>query len=302
MAAVSRWMEPKRRVFEAIIRSLRRRAELRLDWITVDGGDIAFLSNTDRFDTRAAPVTLIHGLGADKDTWLHMSRYMTNDFSLVIPDLAGHGDNTCDDSLDLGAKAQALRILNLLDALDIRRSHIVGSSMGGAVAAHLAELAPEALLSLTLIDSYGAIARPSYVDELAKNTGLNPMLDIVTRGDYANMMSLTMSDPPFVPGFLLDVLVEKMAARRSTNKKAYEDSLASADLTSSLENIEAQALVIWGAEDKVLHVDNAVIFQEALRNCSTVVMEKTGHIPMVERPRQTAALIKRFISSAEARV
>ncbi len=293
-------MKLKRRAFDATLQSLRKRAHLGLESATISDGEIAYLDNKGRAAVPAETLVMLHGLGADKDTWLHVSRHLTGHLRLVAPDLAGHGASVRDYSLDYGVKAQARRMLELLDVLNIGRAHVVGSSMGGAVAAHLARMRPEAVLSLGLIDSYGAHVRSSYVDELAEGLGYNPMLEVFDRHDYRKMMSLGMSDPPYIPGFMLDVLVEDMQARSKLNGKIYEDSLIDSDLTDVLAEITVPSLVIWGADDKVLHVDNMAVLQKSLRDCTSVVLEETGHVPMVERPELTAEHIKRFIGRVGA--
>jgi abhydrolase domain-containing protein 6 len=155
---------------------------------------------------------------------------------------------------------------------------------------------PEIATSLILIDSNGAIKTPSYIAKLADETGHNPMLEINTKEDYKNMLSLSMVKPPFVPGFMLDVLTENMKKRVRLNRKIFGDSETDSDQISGLAKIETPSLVIWGEQDKVLHVDNAEVFSAELQNCSKVTIEEAGHVPMVEMPEVTARHVTHFIS------
>ncbi|MFT5259143.1 MAG: abhydrolase domain-containing protein 6 [Cryomorphaceae bacterium] len=142
--------------------------------------------------------------------------------------------------------------------------------------------------SLILIDSYDVVKTPSYIQKLVKETGHNPVLEIDNKEDYKNMLLLAMVKPPFIPGFMQDVLVENMKDKRALNNKILEDSESDGNLTSILPKLKSPSLVIWGAEDKVLHVDNADGFCSELNDCKKVVIEKTGHIPMVEKPKMAA--------------
>jgi pimeloyl-ACP methyl ester carboxylesterase len=69
---------------------------------------------------------------------------------------------------------------------------------------------------------------------------------------------------------------------------------------SILEEVRVPSLLTWGVEDNVLHVANATVFQKALRDCTVVVLDETGHVPMVERPELTAEHIRRFIGGVGA--
>jgi len=90
-----------------------------------------------------------------------------------------------------------------------------------------------------------------------------------------------------------------MKGKIELNKKIFRDSEIDSDLTSILPKLNPPSLVIWGAEDKLLHVDNAEIFHRELQTCSKFILEKTGHVAMVEKPKVTAALISKFLKDIE---
>jgi abhydrolase domain-containing protein 6 len=284
-------------IFNALIGSLRKSANLEVKHVSLGIGPVVYLDNVKKSNKNAETLVLIHGLGADKDTWLQISKFLTKKYRLIVLDLPGHGESTQDDSINHGVEAQAQRVLELLKLKNIDHAHFVGSSMGGAVIIKLANMQPEIVSSLILIDSYGAVKTPSYIDNLIEETGRNPMLEISTKNDYKKMMSLAMVKPPYLPGFMLDVLVTDMKLKKGLNKKIFDESEIDSDLTAILPNISSPSLVIWGAEDKVLHVDSADVFSSELRVCTKVVLAETGHIPMVEKPKITASHITNFISN-----
>jgi pimeloyl-ACP methyl ester carboxylesterase len=290
----------KRSLFNMLMGAFRKSANLEVYTATLNVGEVVYLDNVKRTGEEDETLILIHGLGADKDTWLqltkYLTKYLTKNYRIVIPDLPGHGESIQDFSLDYGVEAQALRLLELLKLLKIERAHFIGNSMGGAVAIRLADMQSEAVLSLILIDSFGAIKTPSYIYKLAEEIGHNPMLEISNIDDYKKMVSLAMVKPPFIPGFILDILAENMKEKVELNKKIFKDSEVDCDLSYILPKLKSPALVMWGAEDKVLHVDNAEIFYRELQNCSKVVLEKTGHVPMVEKSKVTAEHISKFIN------
>ena len=286
----------RRKVFHILMGLLRKSENLDVNTASLNIGEVVYLDNIKKIGREKETLILIHGLGADKDTWLQLVKYLTRNYRIVIPDLSGHGDSVQDFSLDYSAEAQAQHLLELLKLLKIERAHFIGSSMGGAVAIRFANIQPEAVLSLILIDSYGVNKTPSYLEKLVEEIGYSPMLEINNKDDYKKMVSLAMVKPPFIPEFMLNVLAENMKEKVELNKKIFKDSEVDGDLSFILPKLKAPSLVIWGAEDKVLHVDNAEVFNCELQNCSKVVLEKTGHVPMVEEPKVTAAHILKFIS------
>ena len=295
MGLVNLSKKTKRRIFDFLIRSLRKSASLKIKTALLTIGEISYLDNIDYFKKGKDTLVLIHGLGADKDTWLQLAKYLTKNYRIIALDLPGHGLSTQDFSINYSVEVQAQCINELLRTLKIQQVHMIGSSMGGAIATKLTYMHPEIVSSLILIDSYGVFKTPSYVYELADELGYNPMLEINTKDDYKKMMSLAMIKPPFIPGFMLDVLAEDMKERVELNKKIFNDTDADNDQTPILSKIKKPSLVIWGAQDKVLHVDNAEVFNKELQNCSTVIIEETGHVSMVEKPKVVAKYITNFI-------
>ena len=286
----------KRNLFNILMGALRNSSNLKLNTASLNVGEVVYLDNIKNATNAEDVLILIHGLGADKDTWLQFTKHLTMNYRIVIPDLPGHGRSIQNFSIDYSVKAQAQCLLELLQHLKIKRAHIIGNSMGGAIATKFTYMQPELVSSLILIDSYGAIKTPSYIYKLAEEVGYNPMLEINTKDDYKKMMSLAMVKPPFVPGFMLDVLTEDMKKRVRLNNKIFEDSEVDSDQIPILSKIKTPSLVIWGEQDKVLHVDSAEIFSSELRNCSKVILEKTGHVPMVEKPKVTAKHVTKFIN------
>ena len=103
-------------------------------------------------DAGAGPaLVLIHGLGASQADWFTQWPVLTQHYRCIAPDLTGHGGSSPAAPYDLFA--QARRLIALLDVLEVEQAHVLGHSMGGAVAQSMALLAPERLNSLTICNS-----------------------------------------------------------------------------------------------------------------------------------------------------
>jgi pimeloyl-ACP methyl ester carboxylesterase len=67
-------------------------------------------------------------------------------------------------------------------------------------------------------------------------------------------------------------------------------------LESRLPKIQARTLIIWGANDRIVHVSSVEKFQEGLRNSQTVILDQCGHIPYFEKAKETRRAYRRFLA------
>jgi pimeloyl-ACP methyl ester carboxylesterase len=102
-------------------------------------------------------VLLIHGIGDSSRTWLHVFTELAKRYTVIAPDLLGHGDSD-KPRADYAAAAYACGMRDLLTLLDIERATVVGHSLGGGVAMQFAYQFPERCDRLVLV-STGGIAR-----------------------------------------------------------------------------------------------------------------------------------------------
>ena len=63
--------------------------------------------------------------------------------------------------------------------------------------------------------------------------------------------------------------------------------------------MRAKTLIIWGANDQILHVSSVEKFQKGLSNCSTVILDQCGHVPYLEKPKETKRAYKDFLASLD---
>lgn len=283
----------KQAIFVKAIAYERDRSHLSVKTQDISFGNVVYLSNNE--NGKEETIITLHGFGADKDTWVRFARNLSDDYYLIIPDLPGDGESTQDISLNYGVQNQAMRLHEFLASINAKMVHVVGSSMGGAVALRFTFMYPDAVKSLTLIDSYGAIRTPSVLDEEIKMSGKNPMLEITSADDYKAMMNYVMVEPPYIPGFLIDVLAEAKIKRKSIEQKMLKDLTADADQMVILAEIHSPTLILWGKQDRVLHVENAELLHEKIPGSRKVLFEQTGHVPMVEKPEEKSKYFREFL-------
>lgn len=273
----------------------RTRAGLAEKDVTVGGRKIVYLEGG-----RGEPVLLIHGFSADKDNWIRFARYLTGEYRLIIPDLTGFGESEYRDGDSYSVDAQARRIERLATALGVRKFHVAGNSMGGGISARLAAEFPDRLLSLGLFDSAGV--HGAKWSETRRMAGRGDIIfAIKSREDFRRLMRIMFVDPPWAPAPVQDYLADRYIRRTPINMKIYKTLRDKQGNTiykveDDLARISARTLILWGDTDRVLDISAAAILKQGIANSSIYIVKNCGHLPMLERPAETARVYREFLA------
>jgi len=247
-------------------------------------------------DGQGAPILMLHGFTADKEVWARFARHFAPGHRVIIPDLPGHGETGYEAALNYGIASQVERLAALLDTLKVGQVHVIGNSMGGNMAAQFALDHPERTLSMALIDPAG-LPQPklSPMRQLLA-AGHNPFL-IQNRADFHRFYPMTMAEPPFMPGFVLDAIADRYIAHRQDFAHIFADVEQPTRLQTHVADIRTPGLLLWGQQDQLIDVSAVTSWRQALPALKVEVWPGVGHMPMVERPGQTAALYQHFIDT-----
>lgn len=239
-------------------------------------------------------VLMLHGYSADKNLWLRFARHFVGSHRVIIPDIAGHGETGFKAGGGYDIALQAKRMIQLLDVCGVEKVHVIGNSMGGYIAAWLAATHPGRVASLTLLDPAGLSSpEPSDMGRMLE-AGHNPFL-IDSPGDFRQLYGMTMASPPWVPRIVLAALAERYHERREELAEIFTDFHASEPMTARLSAILAPTLLVWGREDRLLHVSSARVWANGIPGARLEIWDGVGHMPMIERPADTATLYRAFL-------
>ncbi len=240
-------------------------------------------------------VLLLHGFAGQKEDWSEFAKFLLRANCYVIaPDLPGFGQNAKNPEGNYEVTTQTKRIRAFAKALDLERVHLVGSSLGGTVAAALTYGAPDQILSLTLIEPFGV--RVPYETELDKMLAKerNP-LTIANPAAYDNLLGFLFETPPAMSESLKQHLGDEAAKHREFYLKMWPQ-IRGGDRAHLLDllmpEIKKKTLVIQGGKSRVVHPATADIIHGMVRGSQTFVLAECGHLPAVEEPEATA---RRFI-------
>ena len=270
----------------------RRHAGLRLREARIPGFTMPYLEGG-----RGEVLLLLHGFAGDKDNFTRVARFLTGHFRVIAPDLPGFGDATRDAAAPYHIGAQVERLHAFAAQLNLTSFHLGGNSMGGFIAAQYAAAHPAQLRSLWLLDAAGcAVAYDTDFISGYLQTGKLPML-VNSAAEFDALLAAVTLHPPWLPPSLRRTLARRAIADCELHRRIFREiGTESPTLEAVYPSITAPTLIVWGSEDRILSPSAAPRMQALIPSSETVLMAKTGHLPMVEHPRQAARDYLRFVS------
>jgi pyruvate dehydrogenase E2 component (dihydrolipoamide acetyltransferase) len=236
------------------------------------------------------PIVLIHGFGGDLNNWLFVQPALSERHRVIALDLPGHGGSAKDVGAgDLGTLAAALS--GFMRAIDVPKAHLVGHSLGGAVALRAALDHPAQVASLTLVcpAGLGEEIDPAFTADFiaaSRRKQLEPVLaklfvnaDLVSRDMVEDLLRFKR----------LDGAREALTAIRAANFDGRQREVLRGRL-GELGDIPVQ--VVWGAEDRIIPARHADALPATVR---THVLAGAGHMPHVERASEVSRLLADFV-------
>jgi abhydrolase domain-containing protein 6 len=237
-------------------------------------------------------VVLLHGLQADASNWLDVLMHAPETRRYLVPDLPGFGGSPTPADRDFRAAAQAKRVNQWLDALNIGRIDLVGHSMGGYIAGRYAAAHPARIRTLAFVDAAGVpFDTNDFIRTLER--GENPY-KVTTREHFDAFLDQVFKHRPFLPGPVRDAYADRIIPR-ADDWNAAMTALKAPDqrygLVDVLPALDMPSLVLWCRDDQVLDVSSVKTFAAGLPNERVVILDDCGHMPLMERPRDTATAL-----------
>ncbi len=240
------------------------------------------------------PVVLLHGFGGDLNNWLFNQEALAAGRAVHAFDLPGHGAST----LEIGAgdlAALAAMVEAGISALGISAAHLVGHSLGGAVALKLAATQPDRVVSITLIAPAGLGDRvgENYIADFLAASRRRPVADVLSRL-FASPDAVTRDMIEGVQRFKqIDGVPEALAKLAGA---VFPEGRQADDLRSTLSAVHAPVLLIWGDKDRILAPADGGSLGPGVQY---ETIAGAGHMPHMEAAAQVNRLIAAHIASAE---
>lgn len=241
---------------------------------------------------RGEPVLFLHGDGFTR-MWLPFLEALSAQADVVAPEHPGYGETAINDEIQ-SFDDLVLHYDGLLDALELDRVHLVGHGLGGWLAADLAVFYPRRFKSLTLITPAGLrLPDAPFVDPFRMTPEERIEALFNGRGEAYSEYVVQEGEPDD----MIRAMMESATAARLMWNPRYDHRL-----DHRLRRVTAPALVIGVQDDRVVPTAMAQRYAELIAGARLETIrgpegEASGHVPHLEYPEQTAALVARHVAA-----
>ncbi|HEX8423957.1 MAG TPA: alpha/beta hydrolase, partial [Pyrinomonadaceae bacterium] len=248
-------------------------------------------------------LVLIHGNNSSAYSWKDVFDELAKEFRVVALDLKGFGFTGKPEG-DYRIETQAALVIGLLDQLKIERATLCGSSMGGGVALAAAINYPQRVESLILVDSsafergaVGASLAPAYV-RWPYISGAVTALALTSDSLVREGLRKSFHDESKVTNERVEAYYRPLQTRGGQRAaRLVRDQRDYTRIENSLDKIRQPALIIWGAQDRLILLEDGKRLHSKLDGSQLVVFDNCGHLPQEEMPERFVHEVVSFMKS-----
>lgn len=251
-------------------------------------------------------LVLLHGSNAALQSWEPWVARLQDRYRLITLDLPGHGLTGASPTGRYDTRSYADVVDGVMQKLGVPHAIIGGNSMGGGVAWTYALAHPAKVDGLVLVDAAGAPNQASRKMpigfRLARLPVARDLARVITpRRLFAASLKTSVYDPRFVTDPMVDrywELNRYPGNRRATMQRFAQAATNRPADAAQLARLKMPVLILWGTEDNLIPVAAAKWFHQAMPGSTLILYPQTGHLPMEERPDQTARDLRGWMEKA----
>jgi pimeloyl-ACP methyl ester carboxylesterase len=233
------------------------------------------------------PALVLHGIEGPEG-WLAFHDRLARSADVYAPSHPGFGDSKRPEWMESIHHQAAFYEWFLRDA-GLEQVDLVGFGIGGWIAAEMATMNSQNLAHLVLVGAAGV--KPVEGE----------MLDIFVRR-WRDVVEACVDNPDaeefqriYTESPIVDFGGHREAGRTMTTRMCYRPYMYSPALPALLGGVRTPTLIVWGTEDRIIPVECADLYRQAVRGARVEVMEDCGHWPHFEKPAELAEIVSRFI-------
>ena len=269
------------------------------EFITIDGMQVHY-----RDEGIGFPIVLLHGTAASLHTWDAWTEQLIKNYRVIRLDLPAFGLTGPNKNADYSIESYTRFLAQFLEKIKVDKFYLAGNSLGGNIAWNYAAEHPDKVAKLILIDASGLPTNKPQpaIFKMAKTPILNSLFLYLTpqfiirkniEQVYGNKLKVTDS---------LITRYHKMSLRTG-NRKAFIDrakidfNLNKKSNLAKLKSVKSPTLLIWGAKDTWIPLENGKRMDSLLPNSKLVILKNSGHVPMEENPEESLVFLNIFLNN-----
>lgn len=250
------------------------------------------------------PVTLLHGFTQSGQSWREIIARMPEGWKWIVPDLRGHGETQTRHGAPCSMDACTEDLVAMWEEMDLGRTHVVGYSMGGRLALHVAARRPERLLSLLTVGAHAGLEEDSRAGRKRGDEALAERIEqdgIESFVDYWGALPLFAGLERRGPAYLAEVRAERLKNHVSGLACSLRGMGAGVmePVWEQLGRLKVPCTFVAGQLDHG-YVASARRLAAAVPNGRLEIVPRAGHAVHQERPDAFARLLASHLTAADA--
>lgn len=271
-------------------------------FISVNGMDVHFRDEGDPADS--IPIILIHGTASSLHTFDAWADSLKKFHRVVRMDLPAFGLTGPFPDRNYSMAHYTAFLKSFLSALKIKQCALAGNSLGGEIAWNFTLEQPAMVTKLILIDAAGYPLHSKSVPIAFQLARMPIVRNLFTYITPRFLVKSSVKNVYFNRSKVTDALIDRYfeLTLRKGNRQAFVDRFNSSADTSAIKNIrniQQPTLILWGANDLLIPVENAYKFDADLPNDTLVILDNSGHVPMEESPLESLKPVLDFLKTGK---
>lgn len=238
----------------------------------------------------SVPLLMIHGFLESSDNFQLNINELSKEFNVIAVDLPGFANSDKDIKIDYSREHLALLLNRMMNQLGYDTYSLLGHSLGGEIALHIAIENPSSVDSLILVDAagYQSNQHKSLPPWLVENIFLSyPMQKYLLQLSLYNK-ELWNKDL-FMKAYAYNAKIPGVSFMKFSRDNR------NTDLTDRIKEIKVPVLILWGADDRLIPVSDAERFHQDISNSENEIFAHCGHLPFVEYPDRFNKSVAEFL-------
>ncbi|MBC7661061.1 MAG: alpha/beta hydrolase [Chitinophagaceae bacterium] len=255
-------------------------------------------------------VVFLHGFADCKENFYDAAHMLVPQYDLLIPDLPGFGKSFKKKKEIYNLENYVAWLAELFKHVGYEKFHLIGNSLGGAVAIEIALRMPHLVKSLTLIDPAGIVIPeiPSIYDEFLND---RIIFEIHSPIQFDYFLNRVFHRPPIIPPFVWDHLYQEFSRHSTWNRKILFDLLEGVKtmkdpelfkvvLNDQLKDIVAPTLILWGEKDSFFPAQTGHLVRREIHGSQLHFLPGLGHSPQNEAPIRVMRIVRSFLKGLKS--